>query len=51
MVDFSTTVQPILILSLGRHWARRQLHSGMWYFSGALVAMEFTTLLRVVFCL
>jgi len=29
MPDSSTTAQPILIPSPGRHWAQRQLHSGI----------------------
>jgi len=29
MPDCSTTAQPILIPSLGRHWAQRQLHAGI----------------------
>jgi len=29
MSDSSTTVQPILIPSLERHWAQRQLHAGI----------------------
>jgi len=51
MADPSTTARPILNLTLGRRWARRQLHAGIGYVSGASVFMEFATLLRVVFCL
>jgi len=51
MADSSTTAQPILNLSLGRHWALRQLHAGIMYISGASVFMEFATLLRLLFCL
>jgi len=51
MADSSTTGQPILDLSLGRHWALCQLHAGIGYVSGASVFMEFATLLTVVFCL
>jgi len=51
MAVSSTTAPPILYLSLGRRWARHQLHAGMRYVSGASVFMEFTTLLRVLFCL
>jgi len=29
MAVSSTTAQPILNLSLGHHWARRQLHAGI----------------------
>jgi len=35
IADSSTTAGPILNLSLGRHWARRQLHAGIGYVSGA----------------
>jgi len=51
MAVSSTTAQPILNLSPGRRWARRQLHAGIGYVSGASVFMEFATLLRVVLCL
>jgi len=34
MPDSSTTSQPILDLSPGRHWAQRQLHAGILYVSG-----------------
>jgi len=51
MAGSSITAEPILNLSLLRHWARRQLHGGIRYISGASVFMQFTTLLRVVFCL
>jgi len=36
----STTAQPILYLSPGRHWAQRQLHAGIRYVSGASVFIE-----------
>jgi len=29
MLDYSTTAQPIVIPSLGRHWAQCQLHAGI----------------------
>jgi len=51
MAVSSTTAQLILNLSLGRRWARCQLHAGIRYVSGASVLMDFATLLRVVFCL
>ena len=50
MADPSTTTLPILNQSLEHHWPRQQLHAGISYVSGASVFMEFTTLLRVVFC-
>jgi hypothetical protein len=51
MADSSTTAESILILSPRRHWARRRLHAGIRYVSGASVFIEIATLLRVVFCL
>jgi len=42
MADSSTTAEPIVVLSLGRHWAQRQLHDGIRYVSGASVFMEIT---------
>jgi len=40
MADPSTTVQPILGLLPGRHWARRLLHDGIRYVPVALILME-----------
>jgi len=40
MPDSSTTAQPIVNLSLGRHSARGQLQAGIRYLSGASVFME-----------
>jgi len=42
MPDSSTAAQPILNLLLGRHWARRGLHAGIGYVSGASVFMQIT---------
>jgi len=40
MADSSTTAVPILNPSLGRRWARRQLHAGIGYVSGASIPMK-----------
>jgi len=40
MADSSITARPILGLSLGHRWARRQLHAGIRYVSVALILME-----------
>jgi len=40
MAGSSITAGPILILSPGRRWARRQLHAGIRYVSGASVFIE-----------
>jgi len=40
MADPSTADRPILNLSPGHHWARRQLHAGIRYVSGVSVFME-----------
>jgi len=40
MADSSTTAEPILYLSPGRRWARRQLHAGIRYVSIALILMK-----------
>jgi len=40
MADSSTTALPILDLSLGRRWARRQPHAGIRYVSGASILMK-----------
>jgi len=40
MADSSTTAPPILDLSLGHCWARRQLHAGIRYVPVALILME-----------
>jgi len=42
MAVSSTTAAPTLVLSLGRHWARRQLHAGIRYIPIALIPMEIT---------
>jgi len=45
IADSSTTAGPIPDLKAQRRWARRQLHDGIRYDSGASVFMEFATLL------
>jgi len=40
MADSSITAWPILNLSLGRRWVRRQLHAGIGYISGASIPMK-----------
>ena len=40
MADSSTTTGPILNLSPGRHWARRQLHTGMRDVAVASILMK-----------
>ena len=40
MADSSTTAAPMLNPSLGRRWARRQLHAGIGYVSGASIPMK-----------